>query len=669
MNGLSVKNFGGLLPLYRVHVTAEIVDFAVNYDIKLYYRNDRPSPIEAIFGFGLPPSTGVCGFVALIDGKKIVGEIQGKSKAEEIYDDALASGKGAYLLSKSETDPNRFEMSVGNFPPNSDAEISISVVGELRLKHKKGEACMEFDFPHNLIPPGVSFTGSLDIRVSYPILDITSDLNFTKRSSDGLTSLDFNMTCTTASTKTLISIKGGELPTMWMEKWPIDEIEGHPCRKESAAMISFFPEFNSDQISDVQSEVIFLIDRSGSMAGSPMAEVIKTMDQVFNILPSTIYYNIIGFGSRMETLFSDQSHPFKGIKKTSGLHHVATMQADLGGTNLSSPLQWILNQPVRKNFSRQIFLLTDGQVDDRQECVNIVRKSVASTRIFTFGIGNVDRQLVSDLAKFSHGKSALVTKVNMKDSVVKQVKRAMQPALTDIQVEWEGSGISHAPRVLPPIWNRERYVVYANFPERTSLTGVLTASAPNGISVKFRLIPSSARMLTGKVIHRLTARALVHEMENDSNVDTSNKDKIAQLGMAYALVTTQTSFVGVEERSDPIFESMELVTQMAPQPPATRIDSNRSRAMIQLDALDAVQSIMHQNISLCLERSDNIESLMDHSHMLSDTRSQFKLSTRTLRRRLWWRNMRVVVGLACCLLLLLIYIIVTAACGFSWKCD
>ena len=37
---------------------------------------------------------------------------------------------------------------------------------------------------------------------------------------------------------------------------------------------------------------------------------------------------------------------------------------------------------------RQIFLLTDGEVDNTPQCVDYVRQSANTTRVFTFGIGN-----------------------------------------------------------------------------------------------------------------------------------------------------------------------------------------------------------------------------------------------------------------------------------------
>jgi hypothetical protein len=48
--------------------------------------------------FCLDEQVAINGFEAHIGGKRIVGVLKSKLAAQEIYDDAIASGAGAYLL-------------------------------------------------------------------------------------------------------------------------------------------------------------------------------------------------------------------------------------------------------------------------------------------------------------------------------------------------------------------------------------------------------------------------------------------------------------------------------------------------------------------------------------------------------------------------------------------
>jgi hypothetical protein len=76
------------------------------------------------------------------------------------------------------------------------------------------------------------------------------------------------------------------------------------------------------------------------------------------------------------------------------------MSANLGGTNILRPLQEVLRAQTKEGYPRQLFILTDGEVGNTQECVDFVRKHAETTRVFTFGVGNeASQDLVKGLAK------------------------------------------------------------------------------------------------------------------------------------------------------------------------------------------------------------------------------------------------------------------------------
>ncbi len=49
------------------------------------------------------------------------------------------------------------------------------------------------------------------------------------------------------------------------------------------------------------------------------------------------------------------------------------MGADLGGTSLLPPLQDVLSYKPRDGIPRQLFVLTDGEVGNSDECIQFVR--------------------------------------------------------------------------------------------------------------------------------------------------------------------------------------------------------------------------------------------------------------------------------------------------------
>jgi hypothetical protein len=65
-------------------------------------------------------------------------------KAKDIYDDAIASGQGAYLLEQRKDIPNVFTASIGNLPPKKAVLITIQYVMELQFEEGKNADKLKF---------------------------------------------------------------------------------------------------------------------------------------------------------------------------------------------------------------------------------------------------------------------------------------------------------------------------------------------------------------------------------------------------------------------------------------------------------------------------------------------------------------------------------------------
>lgn len=69
-------------------------------------------------------------------------------------------------------------------------------------------------------------------------------------------------------------------------------------------MAAFYPQLKlAEESITVQTEMIFIVDRSGSMAGSRIRKVTETLQIFLRSLTEGILFNIVGFGSKTEHLF------------------------------------------------------------------------------------------------------------------------------------------------------------------------------------------------------------------------------------------------------------------------------------------------------------------------------------------------------------------------------
>ncbi|XP_073457641.1 von Willebrand factor A domain-containing protein 5B1 [Aquarana catesbeiana] len=204
-------------------------------------------------------------------------------------------------------------------------------------------------------------------------------------------------------------------------------------------MLNFIPDLPTTHsgLSKTQGEFIFLIDRSGSMSGVNIARVRDAMLVILKSLMPTSLFNIIGFGSTFKSLFPcSQSYNEESL--AIACESIKKLRADMGGTNILSPLNWIIRQPVCRGYPRLLFLLTDGAVSNTGKVIELIRHHSSFTRCYSFGIGqNACRRLVQGVASVSKGSAEfLVEGERLQPKMLQSLKKSTAPVLSDVTVEW-----------------------------------------------------------------------------------------------------------------------------------------------------------------------------------------------------------------------------------------
>ena len=574
MSGL-ITDKGEKVPLTSITADINITDYSASVTLTQTYKNSSNQSIEASYNFPVSENSAITGFTAKINDKVIRAEIKENEEAKQVYDDSIASGQGAYLL--QQTSDDMFNMSVGNLPQNTAVEIEISYICELSGSGKEQAPHVLFSIPTTIIQPYTPASALLSTpapsikhdKVSYSfnarvkaqmhckidkVLCNTHEcnVNYTshnqvevsvKRKSQKIVDKGFSLE---------IYLKEGHKPRIWSEKRPDNSV---------ALMLVTYPNIPYKELS---TEIIFVVDRSGSMGGNPILEARDALKTCLEMLPPTVLFNIIGFGSSFSSLFKQSQQADKSSLKRA-IGHAKKITANLGGTDLLPPFNHIYQQKLIPGTPRNIFVLTDGGVGNTQDVKSTVQRNSNSTRVFSFGIGcGVSEALVKGIADLGKGKSVFIRDVtNMKGVISSQLQAALQPALTDVKVQFKGIDIKQiAPNTLPPIFNLEQYIVYA-FSD-TNLTQdlgnievILSAVDPNKQKVEYKVKLSAATNMyksnSDQIIQKLAARSLIKEMEEASlNAGTDQvaklKKDVIDLSLTYSLATKHTSFVAVEER-------------------------------------------------------------------------------------------------------------------------
>ncbi len=569
---------GAAVPLVGVSARAEIRDNACRVVLSQRFRNDETQPIEAVYKFPLEEGAAVCGFEVEIDGRLVKGRVEEREKAFEAYDEALTAGHGAYLVDEERADV--FTASVGNLPPGKEAVLRLTTVSELPLE---GDA-IRFTLPTTIAPryapaqdrKGVGETEAervsppyalqvpygltleVDIRTTAPVRSVESpshpigvtieDGRATVRLSEREAALDRDVVLK-------IELAETHQPRAVVERGP----DG-----SAYALVSFRPKLDAAL---APAEVVFVVDRSGSMQGSSIAEAKNALQLALRSLRPGCYFNIVGFGSRFESLFPE-SRAYDDASLAQAAKHVQQLDADLGGTEILKPLEHVLGAAPRPGLPRQVFVLTDGQVSNTDAVIELARSHAAHARVFTFGIGaGASHHLVKGLARAGEGEAELIAPgERIEAKVLRQLSRALAPALSDVKVDWGGLSATQAPHEVPPVFGDGRVLLFGKLDDPQAASVTLRAVAKDGpVSFALPVDPGSAG--EGTLVGTLWARRMIRDLEEGRSElhprrgsqqtravglkEEKAKAEIVSLGTTWSLVSRHTSFVAVEERETP----------------------------------------------------------------------------------------------------------------------
>nr|XP_046149755.1 von Willebrand factor A domain-containing protein 5A-like isoform X7 [Oncorhynchus gorbuscha] len=649
------------VPLKSIAVEVSVQGHVATVSSTLQYENQEQSPLEAIFVFPLPGEAAVCRFSAKIGQTEVVAEVQEKQKAQEQYDDALSSGQQAFLLEESDESPDVFKLSVGSLPPGEKASVSLDYVTELAVQADDGlRLCLPAVLNPRYQPQGsdsgsagsaqvssvpagsVPYSLSLSAHVSspHPISGVESNCPL-----DPLNYLNTEKTQATVSlaaghqfdrdVELLLYYQDTHQPTAIVEAAQASAKPGS-LMGDPVVMLSLYPEFPKDVMSSMTShgEFLFVVDRSGSMEfpmhlGSGSQDRIgsarETLLLLLKSLPMGCYFNIIGFGSSYESFFS-KSVEYSQKTMDEALQKVKEMRADLGGTEILQPLKHIYSQPCLPDQPRQLFLFTDGEVENTKEVLDLVKTNAGSHRCFSFGIGEgASTALISGVAKQARGHAQFITgQDRMQPKVMQSLRFALQPAVVDISVKWNVPKEVSVTPLSPPIrvlFQGQRALLYAQ------LTGKSSGDTEGSVTVKYSLAKQPVENQlsfslkptedTGMTVHRLGARTLIQSLEVEEREQDGEKEgvkeKVIELSVQSGVSSAFTAFIAVHKGDGQALQG-QLLHRHVPTP------------MLNLRGCSLTDCDFSSSV---LERDMKLSELDDRSDQLLCSASEFVVGTKS----------------------------------------
>jgi Ca-activated chloride channel family protein len=603
----------GHLPLKAMDVHAQLDGLLAEMALCQTFVNVFDEPLEATYIFPLPDRAAVTRFRMEVAGRVIDGVLKERGQARRDYQQAIRDGHRAAIT--EEDRPGVFTLRVGNLLPGEAATVRLTLTGP--LPYSDGEATFRFPLvvapryiPGSPLPgrsvgdgtasdtdavpdasritppvllPGYPNPVRLSLAVEIlpspiPVYDFRSSLHAI---IDGETRRGIRRIALHPGERLdcdfILRFRVGDKGVQTALSLRPDD--GNAA--EGTFMLTVVPPPDPGQPLRPR-DVVFVLDRSGSMAGWKMVAARRAVARMVDTLTDRDRFTVYAFDTAIET-----PPEFRGMSlvlatdrnRFRAVEFLAKIEAR-GGTEMAQPLDRAVQELSlgAGDHDRILVLITDGQVGNEDQILGNLGQRVGNIRIFPLGIDQaVNEGFLKRLAALGGGSCEFVESEQRLDEVMAHIHRQIgTPLLTGLRLEPAGFQIEAdtlVPRRLPdlfagaPLWILGRY--RGSDPSAIGLQACDAAGLPWSENARAFLSNNSA-------IVRLWARGHVRELEDRFVKDrfligqsgrAELEQRIVATSLKHSVLCRFTAFVAVD-RAEVVNEGGQVhqVTQPVEMP-------------------------------------------------------------------------------------------------------
>jgi Ca-activated chloride channel family protein len=583
--------------LLNTEVNMQVNGLVARVSVRQEFRNEGSEWAEGVYVFPLPDKAAVDQMRLHIGDRFIEGEIHEKAQARKKYEQAKKEGRKASLVEQQR--PNMFTTSVANIAPNELVVVEIEYLEDLRYDN----GSFSIRFPLTITPryiPGVANAAGTPTAIhgdpASPADSAMPDREGSGWSSNTTSVVDASMITppmTSASKAHRVSMNvsvnaGVPLEIIASRYHPVNvseqnnrytvslvggtapmdhdfELLWRPTTADAPRAMAFTetiagephyllmvmpPSAEAASANVMPREMVFIVDTSGSMHGTSIAQAKKALRRALKGLRPGDRFNVIAFSSQPNPLF-----PASVVADQRNLsmaeNFVAALSAN-GGTEMRAALDLALYMPPKETHLRQVIFITDGAVGNEDELFKLIERKLGNGRMFTVGIGSAPNSwFMRKSAEVGRGTFTTISALHeVGEKMDRLFDKIEQPQITNISVDWPSGVVADAyPAVVPDLYLGEPVTVKAKIsgPLRSSDVVRINGDSAAGAwhqELKLQLGETSSG------VGALWARARIADLMDDerrgANAD-GVRAAVIETALKHHLVSKHTSLVAIDK--------------------------------------------------------------------------------------------------------------------------
>ena len=547
-----------VFPLRDVRVRARIAGPLCVTVIEQRFENALAQPMEALYLFPLPARAAVTELWLRVGDRELKAECLEREAAEQAFVAARRAGHRAGLLLRERTDLHALRIT--NLPPGGEVTVRMVLLEEL----SQADGRWEWRFPTVIAPrflPGTpqGHAGSGVLpdtdrvpdgsRLQPPLrlaggtrLDLEVEILGPVRAlASALHALAVELPGAPGAGLRVAPEASASLDRDFVLRWSLAEPDGAALRawtdgRHSLALIEP-PAGGEDR--PLSRDAVFVLDRSGSMAGAKMAAAREAISVALHGLLPGDRFSLLAFDDRMER-FAAGFVDYAQDTLEAADRWLEALDAR-GGTDMLPAIQAALAGETPAGRLRTVLFVTDGQVWNDAELLAAVGHRRGQARFFTLGIDTaVNGALLERLARVGGGSCELLTPGDDIEAAVARFEARFGSPLVDAIAIEGGLPADDLPLTL--FAGRPVVALLEGAPGRLRVIG----RAPDGACFEAEVEPQKVDWDLGRAWTRRRIAALEDQQALRPQDAEGLRGEILRLALSAGLSSSATAWVVVD---------------------------------------------------------------------------------------------------------------------------